>query len=426
MFCAQCGGTLRDTAKFCAVCGAAVPREPSGLAANAVLPPSPQTSPSGARTSDASRTQRSRPYLVTGALVILAAVIVGAWMWTQRTPPEGPLFPVFSGGKLAYIDLAGHLAVKTTFDQGGLFEGRLVSVYARQAASDRVLWGFIDRSGAPVVPATFEGVGAFEDGLADVSQNGKCGYIDERGQFAIPQQFDGCQPFHEGVAAVLDRSKRKWGYIDKTGRLIIPYQYISAQSFKTGLATAAVEDSQATSGTRIGDSMFLRYGYIDHSGQWILEPKYSNVQDFSENLAAVELQVPGGVDEWMFIDKVGAVVVRGPFNGPSSFKQGFACVLAPGGKQFFINVAGRMQFPGVQCESLNSEFSDGLAPVRFGRQWGFIDKSGSTSIQPIFDRVGNFRNGLAVAVAGRDHGWINTKGEFVWKSQDSPPQNWWW
>jgi WG containing repeat len=48
------------------------------------------------------------------------------------------------------------------------------------------------------------------------------------------------------------------------------------------------------------------------------------------------------------------------------------------------------------------EFSEGLAPVKIGTgcelcgKWGFIDKTGKVVIEPRFEAVNDFSEGLAV------------------------------
>jgi hypothetical protein len=50
-----------------------------------------------------------------------------------------------------------------------------------------------------------------------------------------------------------------------------------------------------------------------------------------------------------------------------------------------------------------------------GGKYGFLDNTGNVIIQPQFDRVWTFENGLAmVEVQGR-FGYINRDGEYVWK-----------
>lgn len=55
-----------------------------------------------------------------------------------------------------------------------------------------------------------------------------------------------------------------------------------------------------------------------------------------------------------------------------------------------------------------------LIPVKVGEKWGFIDKTGKYKINPQFEEVSTFENGLAVAAPmDNDYGFINEKGKFV-------------
>ncbi len=56
------------------------------------------------------------------------------------------------------------------------------------------------------------------------------------------------------------------------------------------------------------------------------------------------------------------------------------------------------------------EFSEGLASVRIGKKWGFIDTLGRLSIPAQFDEVKEFHNGFAAARQGKLWGIIDTDG----------------
>ena len=49
-------------------------------------------------------------------------------------------------------------------------------------------------------------------------------------------------------------------------------------------------------------------------------------------------------------------------------------------------------------------FSEGLAAVKMGR-WGFVDKTGKVVINPQFDDAGSFSDGLAVIKLGGQFGY---------------------
>ncbi|MCX7596880.1 MAG: WG repeat-containing protein [Fischerella sp.] len=73
-----------------------------------------------------------------------------------------------------------------------------------------------------------------------------------------------------------------------------------------------------------------------------------------------------------------------------------------------VNFAIQPQFDGV------GSFSEGLAEVKVDGKWGYIDKSGNIVIQPQFDETDKFSEGLAkVWIAGQNWGYIDKTGNFV-------------
>lgn len=58
-------------------------------------------------------------------------------------------------------------------------------------------------------------------------------------------------------------------------------------------------------------------------------------------------------------------------------------------------------------------FSEGLAAVRIGGRFGYIDERGEIAIQAQFDLAGDFTQGLAEVLIGDKTGVINRKGEIV-------------
>jgi hypothetical protein len=86
------------------------------------------------------------------------------------------------------------------------------------------VFGYKDRKGKVVLPASFTQAKHFFEGKAAVADNDwYWGFIDSEGQLTIPYKFAGVSDFHGGVAAFIgikgDDSKA--GFIDKDGRIII-------------------------------------------------------------------------------------------------------------------------------------------------------------------------------------------------------------
>ena len=144
-----------------------------------------------------------------------------------------------------------------------------------------------------------------------------------------------------------------------------------------------------------------KYGFIDAKGKIVISPQFDYVKDFSESIAAFNL---GGS-----VQNSGSLSVI--FND--------IMITVYGGKWGFINEVGNYvvnpQFDDVQS------FSEGLAtvsvggsPITFGgsqipatiggvegSKWGFIDKKGNYIVNPQFDDVWTgFEHGVALVNLG--------------------------
>jgi len=86
-----------------------------------------------------------------------------------------------------------------------------------------------------------------------------------------------------------------------------------------------------------------------------------------------------------------------------------------GGDVFvYLDERGESAFDGRFCGA--RAFSDGLAAVWRDRKYGFIDKSGTSAITPLYEVVGDFSEGLAaVKLDGREKSWsfIDKTGRIV-------------
>jgi len=106
-------------------------------------------------------------------------------------------------------------------------------------------YGFINTNGEVAIPAQFDEVRNFSEGLAAVKLNNKWGFIDKEGNIIIPCQFDGVDSnrnFSEGLAAVC--LNKKWGFINKLGKIVIPCIYDSAKEFCSGYTVVRNNNNQ--------------------------------------------------------------------------------------------------------------------------------------------------------------------------------------
>jgi len=60
-----------------------------------------------------------------------------------------------------------------------------------------------------------------------------------------------------------------------------------------------------------------------------------------------------------------------------------------------------------------TQFREGMAAVKIGDKWGFINEDGQVVIAPIYDDASNFFDGLAVVKIGSKWGYIDKTGQVV-------------
>lgn len=95
------------------------------------------------------------------------------------------------------------------------------------------------------------------------------------------------------------------------------------------------------------------------------------------------------------MDRTGKIVIEPQFVDVSDFFDGLAKVVVSLGKDYkscFVDEKGKTIIPCKLDKA--GDFSEGLAPVRIGRLWGYIDRSGKMVIAPQFQGAAEFRDGL--------------------------------
>jgi hypothetical protein len=122
-----------------------------------------------------------------------------------------------------------------------------------------------------------------------------------------------------------------------------------------------------------------RWGLINRDGKFIVKPKYSRILRGNDTIIQVYDPESRGVG---FIDVYGNTIIE-----PTLFWA--------------------------------RNFSEGLCAVAVGKpaehKWGFINRLGEMVIQAKFDSAWNFEEGFAPVKVGDKWGYIDRKGNFIWK-----------
>jgi predicted nucleic acid-binding Zn ribbon protein len=215
MFCPTCGKEIPNDSTLCPACGAKL----------------------------ASGKKERRPKLriilpVVFVLVLLAASLAVYQVIRTHAGKDqklAALIPYRKGDKWGFCDRDRKMVIPAVYDSVDLFSDGLAQVELN------LKFGFVDTKGNMVIPAVYEWVESFSEGRAIVSLNDKRGYIDTKGNLAIPIVYSGTYPFSEGLAAVtatvkLSNNSWGWGFVNSNGKMVVPAVYDTAYPFSEGLA----------------------------------------------------------------------------------------------------------------------------------------------------------------------------------------------
>ena len=160
-------------------------------------------------------------------LFILTALIFTN-LYSQQTLENVQAVEI-SGHRYQFVNKTTGLAVSNlSWDEAEAFVNGFAKVFIGNK------WGFVDKSGNPVIPAKFVSVRNFSNHLAAAKQNLKWGFIDETGKTVIPFDYDIAFDFSETVTAVFKNNK--WFLINRQGTVIKSLNVDVFYGFNNGVA----------------------------------------------------------------------------------------------------------------------------------------------------------------------------------------------
>ena len=272
-------------------------------------------------------------------------------------------------------------------------------------------WGYIDKTGKYVIEPQYDEIRPFdESGLAAVKINDKWGTIDKMGKVVVEPQFEYPLHFKDGLAEVI-LDYREVGLVDITGKYVLKLQNdASAYSFEykgfdeNGLAEVKVNN---------------KYGLMDKTGKFVLNPQYEELyyekEDKTYKIFSYFLDSEENSEEkWGFFDYASGIVVEPQFDLKFNLsipeisifdENGLACV----------EVNGKFEFV-EPCEGCPGSGRT----VKVSGKWGIIDRTGKFVVEPKFETIWNFKDGLAVVGTERSQygdidkwGIIDMTGKFI-------------
>ena len=224
--------------------------------------------------------------------------------------------------------------------------------------------------------------------------------------------YDKVNDFSEGLAAV--ELNGKYGFINEEGDEVIKLEYDYADSFYGGRAFVEVDGF---------------WGAIDKTGCRIVPPKYEEIDDygFCNGLVAVCINY-----KWGFIDIYGNEIVSPIYDEVDQFNDdGLAIVglnrniimeySSRGVKKYYETGIKYGVIEKIGEEIVEPKYDEidgfynGVAAVRLNDKWGLIDRNGN-EITPIkydiFDELYDWKEAIVAKIDDK-YGLINLTGEEI-------------
>lgn len=346
--------------------------------------------------------------------------IVAAKNFSEGVAAVTIIPPRMINGKVGYINRNGEYIVLPIYAEGGDFHNGYALVKEDKGPYENGFhyhYSFINTKGENVFGKHFYDARDFKNGLAAVkSGSGKWGLLNDRGELITDYLYDEVKDVNEGVACV--QYKGLWGYINAKGDEIVRPQFIQAHDMSDGLAYVVTTNQMIYYIDSLGNKLFEFKG-----DSWSISANRSGYGNFRDGEAIL---AHAGTVGLVRINRSGQVLNRlkniphlyAQNNPPLVFNEGYAVLY---GRQF-IDKQGRIYKASFDAVS---PFHEGLASVRIGGNWGFVDTSLRVVINPsiiqesgiqkndLFERVSNFSEGYAAATVKGKVGFINKQGEWA-------------
>ena len=185
------------------------------------------------------------------------------------------------------------------------------------------LVGFVDKQFQWVIGPKYTDARAFSEERAAVQIGGQWGFIDKTGRIVVPATYDLALPFSNGMALVRGGAESLFGFVDRAGREVMPPQFAFATAFNDDRSLVRLPGGRLTIIDRIGNSIdqleadaasefseglaSVRVkglsGYVDRSGTWAIAPRFTTADSFWRGLARVTWKGGPG-----YIDRTGRTV----------------------------------------------------------------------------------------------------------------------
>ncbi|QJX47831.1 WG repeat-containing protein [Hymenobacter taeanensis] len=156
-----------------------------------------------------------------------------------------------------------------------------------------------------------------------------------------------------------------------------------------------------------------RWGYLNQQGKAAINPQFAEADLFHDGLARVE----NTAHKVGYINPKGTFIIAPAYEAGLAFSEGLACVVPASGQITYVDTKGAVKFTLANAQEARS-FHEGLAAVRIGEKWGYVNPEGRLVITPTYSKASSFVQGQARVEQQRGPfeskaGFINKQNQIV-------------
>ena len=255
-------------------------------------------------------------------------------------------------------------------------------------------YGFIKNNGEEVIPANYEEVSSFREGIAIVLSSDLYGAIDKKNQKLIDFQYDNMEDFNLGLSIV--EKKGIFGVIDRSGDFVFTLEY---------------QDIGWLSDSLLYVKKNNLFGIYNINNVKQCELFFEDIIPFQNNMARVVIAGKIG-----YIDRQFSLVIPAEFEDLVSFTDS-SFIYSVGDKKGLVFTRSLLKTGAVYDEVFSIQ--NGIAMVRVKDKIGYIDAAGNLILALQFEqftnyaKVGAFTDRGAIVRKKNKFLLIDTKGKVL-------------
>ena len=261
-------------------------------------------------------------------------------------------------------------------------------------------YGYLDDEGKELCPPIYDKIQPFRNGVSLVRKNGLWGCVNYDLDEVIPCEFNILEYASKNKPRYLGKKNNRWGMVDNNNNVMLDFIYDEIRGEKNGTIILISNEN---------------YGLADLDGNIIIIPQWLWMDNMFDGWALIYYEIERSSSDYAysFIDSKGHIMEH-EFEYASSYSNGISVVLDfQQEEEYLINTEGeRLTY---NWEGYAPKSSEELIGVYKDGEWGFISTiTGEEIIAPSWDEVEIFStDGLAAVRKGDLWGYINKLGELV-------------